>query len=90
VFGSRIRYDNGARFTASVPPVNEPDVTIRGGIRAAVNLRATHVSLELTDAVRLNYLFQGGYVADPAVGGFQGIDITNRTLSLIFSPAARY
>lgn len=89
-FAGRTRYDNAGLFAPQVPPLRGPDVTVYGGARLASDVRGTHLTLELTDMARLNYLYQAGYVAPEAEGGFRGIDISNRTVSLIVTPALRF
>lgn len=84
-FLGRIRNDNGTLFSAIVPELKAQDVTVYGGVRGAHDVPGGHVSLELGDAARLNYLYQGGVIRDRALGGFRGVDVANRTLSLIFS-----
>ncbi len=86
-FVGRIRNDNGTLFSALVPELRAQDVTVYGGVRGGRDVPGGHLSLELVDAARLNYLFQAGIVRDPALGGFKGVDVANRSLSLIFSTA---
>jgi hypothetical protein len=47
------------------------------------------VAVELTDTARLNYLYQA-YVDDPIATTTSGVDIANRTISLILSSAPRH
>ncbi len=88
-FAGRTRVDNGTLFGPLVPEVRGQDVTLLGGIRGSGNVPGGHLSIELTDSVRLNYLFQAGIAIDPTVGGFQGVDIPNRTIAVTFSTAFR-
>lgn len=85
VFVGRIRYDNGTLLEPLVPQSRDPDVTLFEGIRVVNDFTKCRVSLQLIDGMRLNYLFQGGYVpldqTNPA--GFKPIDISNRTLSVM-------
>lgn len=87
-FVGRTRYDNGTLYESIVPGFKLQDVTLYGGIRASTVVAGVHVALELTDAVRLNYLYQS-YIADPIATTSGGVDIANRTLSLIVSSAPR-
>ncbi len=84
LFVGRIRYDNGTQFLPLIPQASGPDVTLLEGVRVMRDFARWRVSLEAVDGVRLEYLFQGGYVpvdqTNPA--GFKGIDISNRTLSV--------
>jgi len=84
VFVGRIRYDNGTLLGPLVPQSRSPDVTLLEGIRVVRDFTRCRVSMQVTDGMRLAYLFQDGYVpldqSNPA--GFKGIDISNRTLSV--------
>lgn len=87
-FAGRTRYDNGTLYEPIVPGFKLQDVSLFAGVRAATAFRGAHVALELTDTARLNYLYQA-YIADPIATTSGGVDISNRTLSLIVSSAPR-
>ena len=84
VFFGRIRYDNGTLLLPVVPQARLPDVTLLEGIRVARDFARCRIALQVNEGMRLDYLFQGGYVptdqTDPT--GFRPIDISNRTLSV--------
>ncbi len=84
VFAGRIRYDNGTLLGPIVTQLRQPDVTLLEGIRVVRDFTRFRVSLQAIDGVRLDYLFQAGYLpsdqSNPA--GFKAIDISNRTLSV--------
>jgi hypothetical protein len=86
VFAGRVRNDNGTLYEPIVPGFKLQDVSILGGVRASRSYRGVQVSVEFTDTARLNYLYQA-YIADPIATTSGGIDIGNRTLSVIFSSA---
>lgn len=88
VFGGRIRNDNGTLYEPIVPGFKLQDVSILGGVRASRELRGVHLSMEFTDTARLNYLYQA-YIDDPIATTSGGVDIGNRTLSVIVSSAPR-
>lgn len=88
VFAGRTRYDNGTLYEPIVPGFKLQDVSLFAGVRASTAYRGAHVALELTDTARLNYLYQA-YIADPIATTSGGVDISNRTLSLIVSSAPR-
>ncbi|MET0400153.1 MAG: capsule assembly Wzi family protein [Longimicrobiaceae bacterium] len=85
VFGGRIRWDNDAFYaTARAQIVGWPflahDVSVFGGLRGSVEVRAFRLEAEWTRSVRYNYLFQNRgnswETADDAV------DVRNHTLRL--------
>ena len=88
LFAARIRYDNATMLGPLVPELRRQDVTMLAGVRATAQLGGLHILAEFTDAVRLNYLFQG-YIDDPILGTSKGVDITNRTLAVTLSSAPR-
>jgi hypothetical protein len=87
-FVGRTRYDNGTLYESIVPGFKLQDVSLYGGVRASTTYAGVHVALELTDTARLNYLYQS-YIADPIATTSGGVDLANRTLSLIVSSAPR-
>lgn len=89
VFGGRVRYDNGVLYEPLVPGFKQPDVSLLVGVRASRAIKGLHVALELTDTARLNYLYQA-YIDDPIATTSGGVDISNRTVSLILSSAPRH
>jgi hypothetical protein len=88
LFLERIRNDNGVLYEPIVPGFKLQDVSLLGGVRASTVLRGVHIALELIDTARLNYLFQA-YIEDPIATTSGGVDIANRTLSLVISSAPR-
>jgi hypothetical protein len=88
LFAARIRNDNGTLYEPIVPGFKLQDVSILGGVRLSRTVRGVYVSGELTDTARLNYLYQA-YLVDPIATTSKGVDIGNRTLSLIVSSAPR-
>ena len=87
-FAGRIRYDDGTLFGPLVPELRRQDVTLLLGLRGGANVRGMGISIEYTDAARLNYLFQG-YIDNGVLGTSKGIDIGNRVLSVTITPAGR-
>lgn len=83
-FASRIRWDNATLWEPIVPQVKNEDVSVLGGLRGSVTLRATRLLLEYTRTVRLGYLYQDKIV-DPLIGTHSGVDILNRTVSVTLS-----
>jgi hypothetical protein len=85
-FAGRIRYDNATLFEDIVPPVKNADVSLYYGLRGQVIYRGLRIGAEFQSTVRLNYLFQS-YNKNLDDGQKAGIDLRNRTLSLVISPA---
>jgi hypothetical protein len=83
-FASRIRWDNAVLWTSVVPEVKNEDVSLLAGLRGSATWKRNRITLEYTDAVRLDYLFQD-HISDPAKGLHSGVDIRNRTLSITLS-----
>jgi hypothetical protein len=88
LFTERIRYDNGTLYEPIVPGFKLQDVSLIGGVRWSRKFGDAYVSVEFTDTARLNYLYQA-YIADPIATTSGGVDIANRTVSLILSTAPR-
>ena len=88
LFVGRIRWDNDAYYTSFIPrlhqvPYNAHDVSTLRGIRAYAAFGWGRLELELTDALRRDFLFQNqslGFVPTHAV------DVRNRTLRVLFTP----
>ena len=88
LFVGRVRYDNGTLYEPIVPGFKLQDVSLLTGIRASREYRGAYLSLEFTDTARLNYLYQA-YIDDPIATTSGGVDIANRSLSVMVSSAPR-
>ena len=86
IFAERIRYDNGVVYEPIVPEVKRPDITVLAGLRASRSWRGITALVQLSNAVRLNYLNQS-YLDDASNGRTSGVDIENRTLAMTLSTA---
>jgi hypothetical protein len=83
----RIRWEDESYYQQPTGIVHlSHDVSLLGGLRGGMIVAGVDVQLELLLGRRFNYLFENahaGYLPDP------GADVTNRTLRLSVSPAAR-
>ena len=76
-------------FEPIVPEIKRADVNLFTGVRASTTWREMRALVEVTNQVRLNYLFQA-YLDDPVSGKTGGVDINNRVLSLTLSTAVKH
>jgi hypothetical protein len=83
---SRIRWDNAALWTPVVPQIKNEDVSLMAGLKGSLTYRGTRLSMQYTQAARLDYLFQDR-VDNLETGKHTGVDILNRTLSITLSTA---
>jgi hypothetical protein len=86
MFAGRIRWDNATLWLPIVPDVKNEDVSLMGGLRGSLQVFNARLTMEYTNTVRLDYLFQDK-IADYARGTHSGVDINNRTLSIGLSTA---
>jgi len=84
VFAGRIRWDAAAHFTDVVPSPKREDVSLYWGLRGGINQSGWHLGIELSQEMRLNYLFQT-FMSDPVTGRAEGVDIANTGLILTLS-----
>ncbi|MBT6697282.1 MAG: hypothetical protein HOB12_16620 [Gemmatimonadales bacterium] len=81
VFAGRIRWDAAARFSKVVPSPKREDVSLYWGLRGGIDQKGWHLGIELSQEMRLNYLFQG-FKHDPVTFRAEGVDIANTGLIL--------
>lgn len=81
----RLRRNNGQAFVFPSDFTRREDVSIWATLRAGRRIGPVDALIEFTDAGRFNYLFQT-YELPPEEGGWAGIDLANRTLTVTLTP----
>lgn len=84
MFGGRIRWDNDVMPLFQRNNATAHDVTVLGGLRAAVLSSLGEISLEYTNGLRYNYLFQNR--APQAFIDPISVDIRNHTVRMTVRP----
>lgn len=87
-YATRVRWDNAALFTSTVPGDKREDVSLTGGLRAAGQWGPVRVTGDWAHTARVNYLYQA-FLLDPATGRTEGIDIVNDLVTLTISAPLR-
>lgn len=81
----RQRRDAGMAFVYPSDYGRREDVSVWATLRVGRRIGPLDALVEFTDAARLNYLWQS-YDLPPEEGGWAGIDLANRTLTLTLTP----
>ena len=81
----RLRRDNGQAFVFPSDYRRREDVSVWATLRVGRRIGPVDALVEYTDAARLNYLWQA-YDLPPEEGGWSGIDLANRTLTVTLTP----
>lgn len=81
----RLRRDNGVTFVFPSDYGRREDVSVWATLRVGRRIGPLDALVEYTDAARLNYLWQS-YDLPPEDGGWSGIDLANRTLTVTLTP----
>lgn len=84
----RLRRDNGEPFEQPAESFKREDISLWATLRVGWRIGPVDALVEFTDAARLNYLYQA-FDLPPEQGGWSGIDLRNRTISLTLSPRLR-